>query len=503
MAANRRPNVLMIVMDAVRAENLSLLGYGLPTTPNLERFASQLAWYSNYIAAATWTLPSSASLFTGTHVSTHGLVMDGDRISTKYDVLPEMLRNAGYATLKSTGIVPYVSEFSGLDRGFAESFEAPPPPLKRWVRSWRRRLAGSRGVERKEGVDLGLDLQTEARMAEQAKLKNRLRFWSSGFFDRGAGACFENVRQFWEANADRPRFVYMHLQETHAEYAPPHRYRGRFVPEALRSRSYAAINQRPNPHAVGLVKMTQEEYDILRGLYDGCIAYLDHRIGEMLDFLSARPDFDETLVLVTSDHGDCIGRHGVLGHQFVCYDELIRIPLVVKWPASVGLTGQQSRLGQNVDLLPTICELAGLEVPAQNEGVSLLSGSRETAWAELIKPFGLSAIKQKLHEMAPQYHRTVLAARSATHKRIVYSNDQPEELFNLVTDPGESRNLLSESELAPQDREAAETLAAAIERRRERWSKASRAVNDRLFGGDGVELEPEIEERLRALGYLD
>jgi len=499
---DQRPNILIIVLDAARAENFSLYGYDKPTTPNLERFADQFAIYRNCVSAAIWTLPSTTGLFTGTYPSTHQLEIDGERLSRRFVTLAERLSELGYATAKVTGLVPYVSDFSGLDRGFAQSFEPPPNPLRAAWRRVQRRAAQRSGRTRREGIDAGLDIKAEADTARRQTLTHRLRYWLTGFTDAGAAACMDHAREFWQRFEDRPRFIYMHLQETHAEYRPPHAFRRRFLPDALRYRNIAAVNQRPNPHDLGLVKMTGDEYAILMGLYDGCIAYLDEQIGELLDDLSTRPDFDNTLVLITADHGDCLGRHGILGHQFVCYEELLHIPWIVKWPRSVGVTGDQPQLIQNVDLFTTLCPLLGIERPAQCEGIDILSQHREVAHAELLKPFGVAGVREGLHRLAPHLNRGVLAMRSVSHKCITYSNDQPDELFDLTADPREEHNLIDATGKWPEF-EQARRLRAAMEAWKPRWKQAFDEVQHRLKEDGSPEMSPIVEERLRALGYLD
>ncbi len=498
----RRPNILIIVFDAARAENFSLCGYERPTTPALERHAARLAVYRQCVSSAIWTLPSTTGLFTGTYPSTHRLVVDGERLSRRFTTLAEMLSAENYVTAKITGHVPYVSDFSGLDRGFAHVMEPPPNPLRARWRAIKQRLARREGRQRQEGVDLGLDLKAEADDAQRRSLRNRLRYWMTGFADVGAAACMDHLRRFWQQHEDRPRFAYLHLQETHAEYRPPHRYRRRFLPEALKRHDLATINQRPNPHDVGLVKLTEQEYEVLTGLYDGCIAYLDEQVGRLLDDLSKRPDFDKTLIIVTADHGDCLGRHGVLGHQFVCYEELIHIPWIVKWPRNISITGDQDNLIQNLDLVPTLCSIMGLEAPRQCEGIDILSQSREFAYSELLKPFGTGAIRQGLHEMAPHLNRGVLAVRNRTHKQLIYTNDQPAECFDLVHDPRERHNLLTGANAAA-SHNITDQLAAATAAWGPRWREAYADVQARLLGGPDAAMSPEVEERLRALGYLD
>ncbi len=503
-----RPDILFVVLDAARAENFSVYGYEKRTTPHLERLASQLAFYENCISTATWTLPSTASLFTGTYESTHRLVIDGDRLSEEYVSLPELLAGAGYHTAKITGVVPYVSDFSGLDRGFAESWEAPPPLWRKLLRRVRQTAPEQAQQDEHpppvefERVDHDLSVEAEAHLHARASLHGKLSFWVSGFNDDGAKGCFDRVRSLWREHRDRPKFVYMHLMETHAEYRPPHRYRKTFVPRELHGRSFSAVNQRPNPHAVGLVDMNEEDFAILGGLYDGCIAYMDEKLGALFDDLSGDPRWDETLVIITADHGDCVGRHGVLGHQFVCYDELLRIPWIVKWPKSMGITGPQNQLIQNADLVPTLCGLLGLERPAQVETIDHLSETREFAYGELLKPFGVTAVKQGLHELAPHYNRAVLAVRSRDQKWITYSNGQADEHYDLRSDPGELSNLLEgtgEVELGAAER----ALKAEVEAWTPQWAEAAEAVRRRIFAGEGGEIPSDVESKLRSLGYID
>jgi len=423
----KRPNILILLLDAARAENFSILGYGKPTTPHMERHASCMAQYTNCVSTAPWTLPSTASLFTGVYPSRHKLVLDGEKLDATFVTLAELLKDDGYFTASISGGFPYLTDFSGLDRGFTHKDIPERRSWRDWMQGLRQKKIPEEHTALPADLDTGSDLKSETESQYRGDWKQRFKFWLSGYSDSGAKAFLNHVRSLWQENAGVPKFIYVHLQETHADYRPPHRFRKRFLAPHLRSRNFAAINQRPNPHAVGLIKMTEEEYEVLTGLYDGCIAYLDEQIGRLLDDLSGEPDFEDTIVIVTSDHGDCIGRHGVLSHQFVCYEELVHIPFLVKWPASAGVTGMQEKLVQNVDLLPTLCGLVGLEVPDFCEGINILEEERDFAYSELLKPFGICAVKKGMHEMAPHYNRAVLAARSEKLKLITYSNDQPDE----------------------------------------------------------------------------
>jgi arylsulfatase A-like enzyme len=507
-----RPNVLIVVLDAARAENFSVLGYDRPTTPNLERWAERLALHRQCVCPATWTLPSITSLFTGTYPSTHRLVIDGDRLPGHLRSMPEVLTDAGYFTAKVTGKVPYVSEFTGLDRGFAVNHSESESELGRWRRSLAREQPGATPqvapAPTPGGGSLDVDAfasKVEEDLRSRASLGGRFRYWLSGFSDVGAEGCFRRVRELWDQHSDQPRFVYVHLMESHAEYRPPHRFRKKFLPERLRNRTLSAINQRPNPQAAGVVEMTDEDFEVLTGLYDGCIAYLDEQLGKLLDDLSTRPDFDDTLVVVTADHGDCLGRHGVLGHQFVCYEELLHIPWIVKWPKSIGITGDRHELLQTIDLLPTLCNMLGVETPATSQGIDMLSGKREVAFGELLKPFSKAAVLQGLHELTPHLCRGVLAARSGSHKLITYSNEQADEFYDVGSDPRESRNLLGvpRDDWSPATSGAEAQLRKALEGHQPVWTEAVAEIDARIHGEGRTELSPKVAEQLRSLGYLD
>src|SRR5690606_16607347 len=249
MAAST-PNILFVVFDAARYENFSINGYARRTTPNLERYASRLAIYDRCISAAMWTLPSTAGLFTGTYPSRHRLVIDGDQLGPEFRTLPELLRDRGYFTAKITGVVPYVTAFSGLNRGFEHEFEPAARGPRRWWRRYQRRKAAERGHERREGLDLGLGLEAEMAGAGRPSMKKRLRYWATGLWDVGARGCVDHALELWNST-DRPKFFYLHWQETHADYRPPHRYRRRFLPDRLRRYDLSSICQRPNPHDVG------------------------------------------------------------------------------------------------------------------------------------------------------------------------------------------------------------------------------------------------------------
>ena len=544
---NRKPDILIIVFDAARAENWSVMGYDKPTTPNLERLAEHFVIYQNCISAATWTLPSSTGLFTGMYPSSHRLVIDGDRLSDNYKLMAQIFSQQGYRTAKVTGQVPYVSDFTGLDRGFETHFE---PAMSMLRKLYRGRKKHSNNYENTygymEGVDLMLDLEAEARLQAKGGWARQFKFWLTGWFDVGAKACFAEARRLWQqtdrgANGDtrggtrggarggarggddRPLFLYIHLQETHAEYKPPHRYRKLFVPAELRSHNFATINQRPNTHAAGAVEMSEEDFAILTGLYDGCIRYLDEQVGKFIDDLNPKSQrFNDAFMLVTADHGDCIGRHGVLGHQFVCYDELVHIPWLVKWPRLAGQGAgvvDKETLVQNVDLLPTLCKLLDIDVPTQNEGIDILHDKREVTISELLKPFGGSAVRQGLHNKVKSFNRAVLAVRSLTNKLVTYSNDQADEFFDLVTDPGEKHNLLIKSGwgvesgeipvlVSEEYKDQFEKLSKVLNCWKPQWQEAAIEIEKRIFEGVGVgdsdvEISPEIEERLKELGYLD
>lgn len=427
-------SVVIVAIDTLRRDHLSCYGFPHPISPNIDRLAGEGTRFTNAVTTAPWTLPSFASLFSGQYPSAHGA---GERtgpqgesgeppkspIRPQVAVLPELLGAAGYLTA-SFFDNPYLGDTWGLSRGFGNS---------------RRSESGGA-----ESVDAAL-----AWLAE---------------------------------HEGEPTFVLLHLMEPHLPYEPPEPYAGQ-----ARSWFPGAAPTADRPAAV--------HGDNMRALYAGEVAYSDHLVGRFVDGLRDMGRLDDSLLVLLSDHGEEFWEHAEIerrlyndprelwgiGHGHSQFEELIAMPLIVRFPGRVPAGTQVDALVQMHDLAPSILEWAGLEVPPEMTGVSLLPAlagetPRDHAFSEFIL-----------------YGDDRRSYREGTLKAIMGPTLETSELYDLAVDPGETVNLRDER---PDDfRRLARRLLAV---------EARAAELGRAQGGDHdpVSIDQETLDELRALGYI-
>ena len=429
----KKPNILLIVLDAVRAKNLSIYGYEKNTTPNLKKILPNCVLYRNAISSSYWTMPSISSLFTGTYPSTHHLIYDGDILRPKFITLPEFLKEKGYLTI-GLSPNPYVSKYSGLNRGFDIFHEFYP-------KSFKSILSG-----------IIYRSQTRASMHDiikDTKIYKKMLWYFTGFRDKYAKETNQKFFSLIQSiNKNKPFFIYVHYDEAHTPYVLPKFYKEYFLNFKLNKEPWH-INQNYIKYYSNEIKMPKNDFKVLRAIYDGAIKYLDEKIHEILIYLINNELFDNTLIIITSDHGDQLGEHNLFSHIFSLYDELIKVPLIIKYPDNIDKNGIENKIVQNVDIYPTILDLLkegnGLLLK-QFQGNSLISNcinkrSLKYGISELLKPFGLAIIKYKSN--LKKYDRKLYSIRTIKNKYI-YSTDNMHELYDLKKDPNEIKNIINE-----------------------------------------------------------
>jgi YD repeat-containing protein len=305
--ASRAPaNVVLIVIDTQRAANLSLYGYALPTSPNLDHFAREATTFDKATAPGTWTVPTHASFFTGLWPSFHGaerVGVDGlvaRPINPEVPTLAEILRCAGYATAAFVANVTYVTEDLGFDRGFQRFANDLP-----WPRA---------------------DKLLEPAIA-------------------------------WLSEQRAPFFLFVNLLDPHEPYDPPAPYDTKFGPK---SREDGAM-MTELMHAG--TPFTHEIRAHFASQYDGETAFADQALGRFIDVLRARSDYGHTLVLVTSDHGEMLGEHDLAGHLVDPYEPELHVPLVVKFPSGKGAGERITERVSTLGIFATILKTTGLRLP--------------------------------------------------------------------------------------------------------------------------------------------
>lgn len=462
-----RPNVLLVVMDATRADHVSGLGYSRRTTPHLDRLAAEGVTFEQAISPSSWSLASHASLFTGLYVFQHNACDEHKYLDPgpERETLAERLRGEGYRTWALCENA-WVGPSTGLDRGF-DTFLGHAPK-----RSPYRLLRGAH------------------------KAWGRL----TGTGDSGAGWTNFHATRFLRQHAARrtgqPFFMFLQYLEPHVYYRLPRRWQHAFLPRGIPYREAVRVNQDPNAFMAGRVEMAERDFAITRDLYDGELAYMDSRIAQLVNELDRLGLGDNTLVIITSDHGENLGDHGLLGHRFCLYETLIHVPLILRFPGVIAPGQRVSEPVQTHDLVPTVYDLLGLPVPEHFHTRSLLrAGSRrDFTLSEKMHP-NLSAFLKRYPDFDTRpLDRRLKAFRSKSHK-LIWSSDGRSELYDLGADPHETRNLISENPSVARDLEA--KLLAWVGQAQVAPPAAAEAAPPEPA------MDSAVRDRLRELGYLE
>ncbi len=324
-AVEGAPNLLLIILDTVGGSHVSLNGYSRPTTPRLARFAQRGVQFRRASSPASWTLPSHASMFTGRwprEIAVNFLTPLGSDQPT----LAEVLGSRGYLTGGFVGNYIYASRESGLDRGFS---------------LYKDYAADLGGLLTSSAWGAGLLNSTTVRL-RTGHLK-----WFGG---READQLNQDFLSWLSKKERRPFFAFVNYFDAHGEYDPPAPFDTVFRSTNRPRDNHFLKNGKP---------ISREEAQPELDAYDGAIAHLDGQVGSLLDSLDARGELRNTIVIITSDHGEEFGEHQLLGHAISLYHEALHVPLVVVFPAKVpaGMTVESPVSTR--DIAATILSLIG------------------------------------------------------------------------------------------------------------------------------------------------
>jgi arylsulfatase A-like enzyme len=433
------PNLLVVTIDTLRADHLSSYGYARETSPNLDALAAAGVRFELSFAAASTTLPSHVSLFTGTDPIAHGVVKNGLRVAPDTTLLAERLRDAGAQT------AAIVSSFV-LDRRF--------------------------------GLDRGFDHYEDdfTREGSSYQAETWRGFETKGAFDRRANLTTDRAIRWLDETRDpaRPFFLFVHYFDPHDPYDPPEPWKSRFAKPPGAAPSLAdALTKRDAIDA-----------------YDGEVAFADAEVGRLLAHLAKLGVERDTLVVVTSDHGEGLGQHGVLGHAVNIYEEAVRVPLLMRWPARLPAGKVVAEPVESVDVAPTLLDLMGVP-PADGVRGRSLAGALlrgEPLDAEHAVRTHRRPYDEPIDEGGIRVHGELFGVRRGGWKWIEGSVDGTRELYDLSSDARESLNLAS--------REPARAAEFARE------VATFRAEQTRETPLDS-NIDAEDKERLRALGYAE
>jgi len=428
-----KPNVLMIVVDTLRWDHVGCYGYARDTTPAVDRLAADAARFERAYSTASWTIPAVGSMISGLYPSHHTAISFDRELPGEIDTLAEILRGEGYAT---AGIVSHSA------------------------------------IDSSHNFDQGFDvfLESEARGHDYVSTP---------------GVTGQAVDQLVAlSSGDAPFFLFVHYFDPHYNYRR-HPEFGFAAPSAGR-----LTGEEPMADLRRMEEeLTQDETQFLRDLYDEEIRFTDAGIGRLLDRFTDLGQLENTIVVFTSDHGEEFLDHAHLGHTRSLYEELVRVPLIIRDPSRTGPGHVVQRPVSVVSLTPTLLDLVGIDPDSLGfQAGSLradLAGEDGVGAAQIFCEVDFVPLRKS--RLVPEVHkRTVIEER---HKLIRDETSGLVEVYDLETDPGELRDL---HELRP---EQAERLSRSLERAIEHASSGEVDPSMRLI--DDAEIE-----RLKSLGYV-
>ena len=464
LSASSRCNVVLITMDTVRADHLSLYGYERETTPHLRDFAREATVYNRTIATSDWTVPTHASIFTGLYPSWHGANYSppnypwGRPLGSRYITLAEVLRAHGYWTAGVVANYARLQPYAGLAKGFAVYDAYMPVQLSMPTDSYYLR----------EGARRVLSLAVDTAAFE-------MRTLHAADINRHAFALLDQVRK------GGPFFLFINYMDAHMPYVPQPPFNTRFPGRDPHFRPFSQHVALVSAVNVGRRHINPAEERHLVSQYDGGLASIDHEVGKLLARLRELGLYENTLIIVTADHGEGFGEHDLMSHSVgSVYQDVVHVPLLIKYPGQHE-AHQSDVLVSQVDLMPTVLGLAGSPVPSGVQGRSLRlppTKDSDTVYSEAIA-------SSYLTQLNPRF-RGIRRGIFAGCWELITWTEGPSELYDLAADPRETHNLYRTDE----------PRAKALERQLAAWAAAAPRELEQPSKPDKNSVE-----RLKSLGY--
>lgn len=462
---DRPLNVILISIDTLRPDRMGLFGHrpnGRSTTPSVDKLAGEGVSFTNAVSSTSWTLPAHYALLTGVPDRVHGVIHDHAPRPEALPMLAEIFKEGGY---KTGGFFSgtYLNSFFGFNRGFDI-------------------YVGARTMMGADTGQAAKDFRAAEVVTSQKVSESALRF----------------VRE----NGSEPFFLFLHYFDVHNDYLPPSPYDSLYGPPYSGWVNGKGLTSDPRYTR----EMNRADLDRLRALYDGEIGWVDTNIGRLFKQIeSFAPGLlENTLVVITSDHGEEFFDHGEICHQNNLYESSVRIPLIMRCPAKIAGGGKTDTPVRIYDIVPTILDYAGLEIPDSVEGVSLRpaidSGEIESrpALIELAQISRETGYEQHFSLRLGGYKLIVIQEREWSKERpydltgAVISERR--ELYDLSVDPGEK------TDLAMERSEIAERMIGTLRCLLEESERKRAAFQSGRSAGEGA-IPEDLKESLRGLGY--
>jgi arylsulfatase A-like enzyme len=369
----KRKRVIWISIDTLPADHLGCYGYERQTSPNIDAIAQEGTVFERCISECPWTLPSYAAMFTGRYPTITGATTNVRFLPEDETTLAQIISEQDFATF-SVYNVPWVGVSSGLDRGFDVS-----------------------------------------------------RLYRNQYAD----VSYEFAREWMLNHADEDCLVFIHLYDPHLPYAPKEDFLDTFDP-GYEGR-YKYIKENYDGLRMGTNTLTDEEKVHIEALFDEEILSCDSETGDFVGFLKEKGFYDDSLIIINSDHGEEFWEHGGFAHGHQLYDEILHIPLIVRGP-KFGKVKRVSRMCGGFDIFPTILEWLEMEVPEEISAVSLF----ETMKGE-VEPEGRMHLSEQLYFGTEQK-----GVSTDGYRYILHTIDKAEELYDVTDDPEMYKDVTAE-----------------------------------------------------------
>jgi arylsulfatase A-like enzyme len=491
MPTESQPNVLFIVLDTARARTV-FSGLDRDLMPTVSRLAAEGTTFTDATTTGPWTLPSHASMFTGQYTSEHGSHAGNRSFDPAGVPLSTRLSGAGYRTAGISGNVWISPEF-GFDAGF-DQFSM------KWDLFWDAPdlssvISGRNTVSDESSLLDAFRGHTPVELLKGGVTAGYAKYLAGRHDDGARNATTRTVNWLEEhASDEQPFFYFLNYIEPHLPYEPPESFQDEYLPAGV---SPEDVNQDPWAYVAGDVEMDERDFEVLQGLYEAELAYVDTQIERLYEALDEAGVLDETAIVLVGDHGENIGDHDLMDHQYCLYETLVNVPLVIRYPEAFPAGERVSGPVELRDLYPTIQDFADESAETMDatseHSLRPRDGdvpTREYALSEYLVPQpSMDSLRESVDSFDPaatKYDRALRSIRSERWK-LVEASDDTVELYDLRDDPHEQTD---------RSDERPSVVERLQERLRDRLGPLTRGATD-----DG-DISQHSKERLEDLGYL-
>jgi arylsulfatase A-like enzyme len=519
-----QPNIILVVLDTHRVDKMSIYGYDREVTPVIDAFADRSTVFDRAISPAQWTIPSHGSMFTGLYPTVHQTYQSYNSLPESIPTVAELLHGHGYATVGfcNNGLVSVLD--NGFRRGFDQFYNYSAtipdnPVIGRELHGFQRARQAAIGAAQKVTNLVERQFGRSPLLLKLAMMPFFVPVWTrlgkfKGDTERSLRDVVDYLRYHRTRNAGQPLFMFINMMEAHLPYFPPRRYVDKWVPYLKKERATREFIRRFNLEgyrwaAPVVDPLTDWQERVILDLYDAEIAYQDSQLRRLFRYLRRSGELKNTMVIVVSDHGEGHGDHDQMGHAFVVYKELVHVPLIVHYPALFQAGERAAETVSTRRIFHTILDAAGVPYEQFGQPASDLSLARtvegkepegEEVVAEAFPPKNFVDVVKMNNPEAIELFRCQMMRRAIYDggRKLIAVEGQPDEFFDVDSDPREAQNLL--------DNPAGyENTILEMDRRLKEYVLVAEAHRDGTTAGKEIDFsdDSELLDRLRGLGYIE